>query len=212
MALEGFQLELVFSTPIVIGRLPGADELNPALEAAILERRRVDAGITRSNVGSWHSDTRLFEWGGEAARRLAAEIIELADANTLDLMAERNGRRGWTVEGWANVTDSGGFNQQHTHPGCFWSAVYYVRIDEGEGGHLVLHDPRMPVLNMHAPDLRFRHAGIEQMVHTSPSTGMLILFPSWLTHSVVPWQGSGLRISIAVNLSAPATTSPLAAN
>jgi hypothetical protein len=32
---------------------------------------------------------------------------------------------------------------------------------------------------------------------------MLILFPSWLTHSVAPWHGEGLRISIAINLSAP---------
>ena len=55
---------------------------------------------------------------------------------------------------------------------------------------------------MQAPDLRFRSAGGEQIVKTRPTTGMLILFPSWLVHSVTPWQGTGLRISVAINLSA----------
>src|SRR6185312_14533673 len=86
---------------------------------------------------------------------------------------------------------------------CFWSAVYYVRIDEGEGGELVLDDPRMPMMEMHAPFLRFRNAGGDKAIRLRPSAGQIVIFPSWLVHSVTPWQGEGLRISIAVNLSAP---------
>jgi uncharacterized protein (TIGR02466 family) len=100
------------------------------------------------------------------------------------------------------VAESGASNAPHIHGGCYWSAVYYVRADEGEGGDLVFHDPRMPGLVMHAPDLKPRAGGGEQQVSTRPAAGMLILFPSWLAHSVTPWRGQGRRISVAFNLTA----------
>ncbi|HLL32095.1 MAG TPA: TIGR02466 family protein [Allosphingosinicella sp.] len=203
MSLEDFQLELLFATPVLVGRLGDSERINAALEAAILERRKSHPGIERSNVGGWHSAPDLLHWGGDPLREVAAQIVELADANTHDMMAGPGQRRGWVLEAWANVSERGGANQLHAHPGCFWSAVYYVRVDPGGGGELILHDPRVPAMHMHAPMLRFRHAGAEAMVHTTPQAGMLVLFPSWLNHSVAPYLGDGLRISIALNLSAP---------
>ena len=90
----------------------------------------------------------------------------------------------------------------HVHGGSFWSAVYYVRAGEGEGGQLVLHDPRMPALRMHAPGLRFKDMGPDVRAEVQPKSGMLVLFPAWLLHSVEPWQGDGHRISIAMNIRA----------
>jgi uncharacterized protein (TIGR02466 family) len=198
----GYHIEHVFSTPVIVDQLAGAEALNAELETLILARRAADPGVVRSNVGGWHSGLDLLEWGGEPVRRVAARTIELADANTVDTAAAEGERRGWLLEAWANVNESGAGNAAHYHGACYWSAVYYVRAGEGEGGELVLHDPRFPYLDMHAPDLRFRDAGGEQLIHTRPRPGMLILFPSWLTHSVAPWRGEGLRISIAINLSA----------
>jgi uncharacterized protein (TIGR02466 family) len=200
----GFHVEHVFSTPVIVDHLPDAESLNAELETLILERRAVDPGIQRSNAGGWHSALDLLHWGGEPARRVAVRTVELADAMTLDTEAAEGERRGWLLEAWANVNESGAGNAPHYHGASYWSAVYYVRAGEGEGegGELVLHDPRFPYLDMHAPDLRFRDSGGEQLIHTSPRSGMLILFPSWLTHSVAPWRGEGQRISIAINLSA----------
>ena len=197
----GAKLEHLFATPIILDRVDHGELPNSELEAAILERRRVHPGIRRSNLGSWHSDLNLFDWGGEPASRLAARIVALAEAETVDRSRE-GAKPEWQVEGWANVTEAGGSNAPHVHPGCFWSAVYYLRVDPGEGGELLLFDPRMPAITMQAPDLRFRHAGGEQVARHAPFTGSLIVFPSWLTHSVTPWQGQGVRMSVAINLSA----------
>ena len=199
----GAKLEHLFATPIILDRLDPTELPDAALEAAILERRRAHPGMRRSNLGGWHSDLDLIQWGGDPARRLAARIVALADAETVDRSHE-GARPQWQVEGWANVSEAGGSNAPHVHPGCFWSAVYYLRVDAGEGGELLLFDPRMPGMAMHAPDLRFRHAGGEQVARHAPFAGSLIIFPSWLTHSVTPWQGAGLRISVAINLSAVA--------
>lgn len=78
----------------------------------------------------------------------------------------------------------------------------YVRAGEGEGGQLVLHDPRMPALRMHAPGLRFKDAGPDVRTTIEPKSGLMVLFPAWLLHSVEPWQGDGHRISVAMNIRA----------
>ena len=196
----GFHVEPVFATPVVVWHVPDAERLNDALEKAILARRPQDPGVRRSNAGGWHSDSGFFQWGGDPAQKLAREVVSLAEANTIDLRPPTERHSGWALEGWANVNERGSSNHPHCHGGCYWSAVYYVRID-GEGGELVLHDPRLPALDMYAPLLRFKHCGPEQELSIRPKAGLLILFPSWLVHSVLPFNGPGLRISVAINLS-----------
>ncbi|HEX4737256.1 MAG TPA: TIGR02466 family protein [Allosphingosinicella sp.] len=199
-----YHLDLAFSTPVILDRIEDAEAINAALEPLILARRREDKGISRSNTaGGWHSDTRLLHWAGDQVRPVVARMVELTDAHIVDTQARPGQRRGWILDAWANVNETGAGNAPHSHGACFWSAVYYVRIDEGEGGELVLDDPRMPMMEMHAPFLRFRDAGGDKAIRLRPTAGQIVIFPSWLVHSVTPWQGEGLRISIAVNLGAP---------
>lgn len=203
------RVQHIFSTPLLVERIDDP-QLNLALEKAILARRDAHPGMKRSNVGGWHSDLEFLDWGGAPARRLFEHVIALANQNTV-----HKGGSGvvteWRVEGWANVSQDGAANMMHVHGGCYWSAVYYVRIDEGRGGQLVFHDPRMPTLAMHAPHLRFRNGNGEREVRVKPAPGLLILFPSWLSHSVDAWYGEGFRISIAINLTAARHAAPPAA-
>ena len=132
----------------------------------------------------------------------------MADEQTVDAKSPQESRFGWVPELWANVSAKGHANQYHTHPGSFWSAVAYV--DDGYagdnnpelGGELQLLDPRAPMVQMTAPDLRMKGAdGIPQSAEVSirPQTGMVVLFPSWLQHAVRPFSGEGTRISVAIN-------------
>lgn len=195
-----YQLEQAFWTPVVVARLARAAEINGPLEAVIGQRRLSEAGVQRSNVKGWHSDTNLTGWAAEAVRPVLDEVFALADEHTFDTKAPDGRCPGWKVEAWANVGGRGAYNVPHFHPGHYWSAIYYVRVDEGSGGELVLFDPRLPVINMAAPRLRFRHNGGERSIVLQPEAGMLILLPAWLQHSVSPWEGDGQRISVAMNL------------
>ena len=47
----GFHVEHVFSTPVIVDHLAGADSLNAELERLILDRRAADPGLQRSNAG-----------------------------------------------------------------------------------------------------------------------------------------------------------------
>jgi uncharacterized protein (TIGR02466 family) len=205
------QAASLFDTPVIVDAMPDSEALNAELKRLILERRAADKGIGRSNVGGWHSDTEMLAWGGEPALQLVKRVVAAADAFTVDIKAEGKARFRWVPEMWANVSQAGASNQYHTHPGAYWSVVYYVddgyggSDDQSLGGELVLLDPRMPMIRMTAPDLRFRRPGQrpeDQERWFRPKSGMIVIFPAWLSHAVRPYNGSDLRISIAINLSA----------
>lgn len=203
-AIEKPEVRKIFPTYILETRLKDWAGLNDALKSVIVRKQAADPGISRSNIGGWHSDTKMLQWGGEPARRLGLATLQLCGAYTHD-----KGMRGpaprfeMALEMWANVSPPGASNQMHAHPGCVWSGVYYV--DDGgdaQSGKLVLHDPRFPMNRMVAPDLVFAADGaIEEMrVEITPEPGKLVAFPSWLMHSVKAHKGARDRISIALNV------------
>jgi len=196
------RVELLFPTPLIVDQLENAVAVNDHLESVILDRRAESAGMQRSNRGGWHSDLKLLDWARAEITPVVRRIAELADSATIDTQAEPGQRRGWLLEAWANVSPPGVINVAHTHGASYWSAVYYVRVPKGNGGELMLHDLRMPALDMHAPALRFRNVESEQQYSLAPVEGMILMFPSWLSHSVNQWTGNGLRISVAINLTA----------
>ena len=199
----------LFATPFVVDRLQSSEGIRVLREAVLAEQARDQAGVQISNIGGWHSNTSMIEWGGEAARALAFKAMTMADAATIDAGSPAASRYGWSPEMWANVSGSGNANFHHTHPGSYWSAVAYIddgyegSSDAALGGELQLLDPRMPMVRMTAPDLRLKDASgqaqnNEPMIR--PSTGLIVMFPSWLQHAVRPFKGRGTRISIAINL------------
>ncbi len=211
----------LFATPFIIDRLQSAAGIGMLRDAIDAEMRRDTKGISISNLGGWHSNTQMIDWGGEAAKALAFKAMTMADEATLDAKSPQvknlsESRFGWVPEMWANVSQKGNANQYHTHPGSFWSAVAY--IDDGYdgdddpalGGELQLLDPRMPMVRMTAPDLRMIDADGTAMpseISIRPQTGMIVMFPSWLQHAVRPFHGLGTRVSIAINL-VPALKKP----
>lgn len=199
----------LFSTPFVIDQLKSPEGMRVLREAILTEKARDGDGVQISNIGGWHSNTKMLEWGGEAARALAYKAMTMADDAMVNIGASHGRDYDWLPEMWANVAGKGNANQYHTHPGSYWSAVAY--IDDGYegdpdpalGGELQLLDPRMPMVRMASLDLRFKDIdgkvqNNEPMVR--PSTGMIVMFPSWLQHSVRAFHGNGARISVAINL------------
>lgn len=215
-AVEKPEVRALFPTYILETRVKDWAALNDGLRAVIVQKRAADPGIARSNLGGWHSDTEMLQWGGEPARRLALATLQLCGAYTHDKgMQGATPRFEMGLEMWANVSPPGASNQMHAHAGCVWSAVYYV--DDGgdpEGGKLILHDPRFPMNRMAAPDLVFAADGAmeELRFEMTPEPGKLIAFPSWLMHSVRAHRGVRDRISIALNVMAiPVRKQPQAA-
>ena len=197
----------IFATPILKASPPDAETLNASLLTAIREQQEVQPSLQRSNVGGWHSDSGMTSWGGEAARELADFAVKTASSHMVDKAPGGKRQFTWSVEMWANVNPPGCSNQMHCHPAAFWSAVYYPDPGgaeiEGNGGELLLEDPRYPTAYMTVPDLLFRDVHgdpMQSLIAIRPVTGRIVMFPSWLRHSVRPHEGDRDRISIALNL------------
>lgn len=198
----------LFATPIAVAQLPNADRMNSALRATILARADAEPTTEHSNLGGWQSTWDLTEWGGDEALTLLAFARRFADK----LTANRQGQpapQQWRMNAWANVNRRQHGNEFHTHPGCVWSAVYYVddggiADDPSLGGQLEFQDPRGVAPAMYRPDLvpavpGGASFGASEVI--SPQAGTMVMFPSWVSHAVRPYTGDSVRISIAMNLS-----------
>lgn len=204
---QGPEVTTLFGTPVVSFDLPDAEALNKELHAVIIERQKAHPGTQHSNLGGWQSSWDMERWGGAPAIKLLAFGRNTANRVTTD----RQGKPVaivWRANMWANINRSGHANEFHSHPGSFWSGVYYVddggiAQDPSLGGELEFMDPRGPGPAMYAPHLAFGAAGLSvganEMVR--PRAGRLFLFPAWLLHQVRPYKGTAERISIAFNLS-----------
>jgi uncharacterized protein (TIGR02466 family) len=204
---RGPEVATLFGTPIVSLDLPEAAALNKELRAVIVEREKAHAGTQHSNLGGWQSSWDMERWGGPPAIKLLAFGRNTANRVTTD----RQGKPvaiAWRANMWANVNRSGHANEFHSHPGSFWSGVYYVddggiADDPSLGGELEFMDPRGPGPAMYAPQLAFGAAGLSVGANETvrPQAGRLVMFPAWLLHQVRPYKGNAERISIAFNLS-----------
>jgi len=164
-------------------------------------------------MGGWQSSWDMDRWGGAAAIKLLALARNLA--NQVTTKPDGAGGGGpypghfavtWVGNMWANINRTGHGNEFHSHPGAYWSGVYYVddggiASDGSLGGELEFLDPRGPVPLMNAPHLRMSgslSAGATEKV--VPKAGRMVIFPAWLLHQVRPYLGTDVRISIAFNL------------
>lgn len=196
-----------FATPLIEFDLPNPTALNAELKRLILDRERVDTGAQHSNLGGWQSQPDFASWGGSAGKALLDGARTLADKLARD-RAGNPVRVEWAASAWANVNRDGHGNEFHTHPGAFWSASYYVddggvADDPALGGEFEIQDPRGVAPAMLAPLLTIAVPGGESMGASElirPRTGMMLMFPSWLSHGVRPYRGDGVRISVALNL------------
>ncbi len=194
---------LAFGTPIATYPWPDSDELNQDLKQFVLRKEQETKGITRSNVGSWHSESDLFKTDADCIRKLAQRIQQMTAALTRAVMVNPEAGAktiNYQLDGWANVTRHGGYNTVHNHPNCLWSGTYYVasgEADEGpvQNGRLELLDPRAGI-NM----IYIKGTIMEGRYLIEPLPGLMVMFPSWLSHFVHPFFGNGERISIAFNI------------
>lgn len=203
----------LFSTWIYLCH-DGPIHLNEGLEQ-LTGRLREDErnAARRTNHGGWHYAFDLFESKEPVVARFREQMEHHIQAYLNHFRPEgRKKQDRFRLQGWINVNRAGDFNVLHCHPGCFLSAVYYVRVPpEMKGGEIFFRDPRGPAVAMYeTPGIDLPWVGSGMGIPFTPATGMLLMFPSWLEHRVESFQGDGERISIAfnaVNPSAPATNS-----
>ena len=105
----------------------------------------------------------------------------------------------YALDIWGTVLKGQGYQSAHIHPTGWLSGVYYVQLPDslGSGGH---NQDFSGWIEFGRPSDNFnvRFEPITQVVQ--PEEGLAILFPSYVYHRTVPFEGTKDRISIAFDV------------
>lgn len=166
--------------------------LNARILAA-LDAMRPHTG-ERPTTGVWQTEQRLHE------RPDFAELtgyFRTAAAGALE--SQKVIYESFQITGcWANIATRGGWHKAHSHPNNFLSGVYYVQAPQG-AARITFSDPRTQrqVFFPRVSELNETNAG---EVTLELEEGTIVVFPSWLVHSVGLNTDERERVSIAFNV------------
>ena len=182
--------------PTLVWKLQLKADLREAMAARILaalEEMRRDLPRPAPGQG-WQSVQTLHE--REEFRDLVACVNHAAKGILRFL---RIGCEAFEITGcWANVLAKGAAHKAHSHPNNFLSGVYYVRTHPGTET-INFHDPRNQTGVIRPPVVELTAENTDQVV-VRVKNGALLVFPSYLQHSVDANLGEEERISISFNI------------
>jgi len=167
---------------------------NRLFEREVIEWSKKDAGVNRTNVNGWHSQTNMHEM--PVFKPLVDQLFIMQQQMFEEEWLEREALLG---NMWANINPPGGYNMPHIHPNSHFSGVYYIKAPKNSG-NIIFNEPK-PGAHMIMPK---RKEGtppthLWKEVHAEPLEGRIIMFPSWLWHCVQPNKSNEIRISVSFN-------------
>ncbi len=142
----------------------------------------------------WQSDQdlhKLDEFSG------LVSCLNDAVVSVLDFL--KIGQEEFEITGiWANMNPPDGAHKMHSHPNNFLSGVYYVRTHKG-ADTINFHDPRPQAAIIRPPVMELTAENTDQVV-VKVKDGTILLFPSWLAHSVDANRSDETRITVSFNV------------
>lgn len=110
---------------------------------------------------------------------------------------------------WFQIQNGMAFHDVHTHGNCSWSGVYYVQCDSKDkrqahqslgsmNGVTRFYGPYTDWLSGAYMDIGNAYLQ-KNTLDVDPEPGKLVLFPSYLPHKAMPYEGEQDRIIVSFN-------------
>ncbi len=188
---------LFFPTPVWTTNLDNYKTINEQMYNYIKSNKKNDeVGISKSNVKGWHSND--FNLNDKDPQNFIAFILPTIENVINDMNWEKEKQTAKISNMWAIINTGGSANLRHQHGNSTISGAYYVRAPQ-DCGDIVFYDPRpAPVYSY--PNVKSVNLLNAQVNGISPVEGALILFPSFLDHSVNENRSNEERIVISFNI------------
>lgn len=189
----------MWPTPLSVRDLTDSErwsELNDELLKLVLRQEAADEDpMTFGVMGATKTSHAIMKWDVESVRWLKGEIAASLRtvADSVGASEEGSVVRA-IIDGWVVVYRHAASHRLHTHHGSAWSGVYYLATGDlaADAGHLQMIDPRVGAI---------ARGESEGVLSIAPAPGHLVLFPSWLPHSVkATGSTSQARVCIAFNV------------
>ena len=188
--------EILRLFPTFVWKSRLASEADAPTQRAILEA----VSALRSTLPTLeHGEVWQSRHGLHTRRELAPLVLAVRHGVDQVLAFLRLGTPPFQLTGlWVNVAAPGGAVRMHSHPNNFLSGVYYAQVQPG-ADTINFHDPRAQAMVMRPPASELTSYNTDQVV-VQVERGTMVLFPSWLVHSVDPNGSEGERISVSFNV------------
>ncbi len=175
----------LFSTPFLHAKMP--EEIRLSMLNFLFSH------FDFNNILAEYDDHNLFEshqnWKEILDfKKFSLTMVEkIADASALKHMTHQRA--------WICGTGNHYYMKSHNHASSVVSTVFYFQAEDG--GDVIFHDPRTNDNRGYASE--FSEAFQFNDYKFRPSSGDIIVFPSFLYHSVPPYKGKSNRVAIAVD-------------
>jgi len=182
--------------PTLVWKIQLKAKLRDALDTRILaalQKMRRDLPALAAGRG-WQSEPTLHQ------REEFGDLVAcVGHAAKSILRFLRVGHDAIEISGcWATVLATGAMHKAHSHPNNYLSGVYYVRTRPG-ADTINFRDPRYQASVVRPPVVELTSENTDQVV-VKVENGTLLMFPSYLEHSVDDNLSEAERVSISFNL------------
>lgn len=173
-------------------------ELNNELLLFYINERKKSQGRIKTNRGGWQSNDV------DLKHPIINKFIYACMPHIQDYVSNFNLAKNYNIEIlnlWFNCNRYKDYNKMHNHAGSELSACYYLKIPK-DSGNFILENPNAGFTNQVFSDYPFAIYNEYNSGSYTISTkqNKLIVFPSYVYHSVEPNMTDEDRISIAFNM------------
>ena len=188
---------LFFPTPVWALQLENYKNVNEEMYAYIKQEQNIDKdGVSKSNIKGWHS--KDFNLNEPEPQNFISLILPSIEQLMIDMNWDKKKQKVKINNMWAIINVGGSANLRHQHGNSTISGAYYVRAPKN-CGDIIFYDPRPAPVYSH-PNANKPNSLNAQVNGITPSEGALVLFPSFLDHSVNANLSEEERIVISFNV------------
>ena len=190
-------LNLIFPTPVWTAIVPNFKQINAKMLNYIkLLKSSNPTGKIKSNLAGWHSED--FNLEDEDPQFFTHSISSILNESFNDMGWNLQKNKSKITAMWSIINPKNASNARHIHPNNNISSAYYVTAPENSGD-IVFYDPRS-ANTIRAPISSNANKLNSNSFTVQPKEGLLILFPSYLHHSVNRNDSEEERIVISFNI------------
>jgi uncharacterized protein (TIGR02466 family) len=208
-------VQFLFPTPLLQKKLETHATINAELVKLFYDHRKGD-GDDEGNVYSSDDDLLIRYKDVQALKDLfnfiSQGVFEVASSVNQPIWQQLGSQRlNMNVVGaWFQIQNNYGFHDIHNHGNCSWSGVYYLQIDDAakreahpvlgkQNGITRFYSHQLNLLGGAHMDLGNAYLQRSNF-DVTPEEGGLIVFPSWLNHKALPYDGEKDRMIVSFNM------------
>ena len=171
------------------------DQLQTTLIKESYDLKNIDSkGRKISNIGGWQSELFSIDKSSDTLRSIITKSLKGFAPIQDDILMK--------VEGWTNINGPECHNVKHQHPQCNFAGVLWIKVPP-KSGNLVFESPHaftsFTEINCYTD--KFRKNTNSYLTYSyRPIEGEIVIFPSFIPHSVLRNESNEDRISYSFNI------------